>query len=145
MKSRLDRLLGYHLRRAQLRAFGAFAQHLTGTGLTPMLYGVLATIEASPGIGQGEIADALSADRSTMVRLVDQLERRKLVRRETHPGDRRTVVPTLTPQGRNLLQWSTPLVHASEHGFAGDLSDAEREALIGLLRRLAAEPAVPLG
>jgi DNA-binding MarR family transcriptional regulator len=141
MKSRLDRLLGYHLRRAQVRAFGAFAQQLGGTGLTPMLYGVLATVEASPGIGQGEIADALGADRSTMVRLVDQLERRDLLRRETHPDDRRTVIPTLTPAGRALLEAATPLVHASELGFAGGLSEAEREQLIELLRRLAAAPA----
>src|ERR1700719_4282275 len=107
MNSRLDRLLGYHLRRAQVRAFGAFAGHLAGTGLTPMLYGVLATVEAGPGIGQGEIVDALRADRSTMVRLVDQLERRDLLRRETHPDDRRTVIPTLTPAGRELLDAAT--------------------------------------
>jgi DNA-binding MarR family transcriptional regulator len=142
MKSRLDRLLGYHLRRAQVRAFGAFAQHLAGTGLTPMLYGVLATVEATPGIGQGEIADALGADRSTMVRLVDQLERRDLLRRETDPDDRRTVIPTLTSAGRALLESATPLVHASELGFAGALSEPEREQLVELLRRLVAS-AVP--
>ena len=106
-----------------------------------MLYGVLATVEAAPGIGQGEIADALGADRSTMVRLVDQLERRDLLRRETHPDDRRTVIPTLTPAGRELLDAATPLVHASELGFAGALSEPEREALIALLRRLVATPA----
>jgi len=138
MNSRLDHLLGYHLRRAQVRAFSAFAQHLTVTGLTPMLYGVLATIEAAGRVGQGEIADALGADRSTMVRLVDQLERRDLVRREAHPGDRRTVVPTLTEAGRELLERATPLVEASDRDFAGTLPEAERAELIAALRRLAA-------
>ncbi|HEV2738241.1 MAG TPA: MarR family transcriptional regulator [Candidatus Elarobacter sp.] len=135
-RSRLDGLLGYHLRRAQLRAFAAFGRHLKETGLTPTLFGVLAMIEARPGIGQGEVADALGADRSTMVRLVDQLERRGLVRRDPHPGDRRTVLPALTAEGRALLERATPLVHASEDAFAGALSPHEREQLAGFLRRL---------
>jgi DNA-binding MarR family transcriptional regulator len=136
MKSRLDEILGYHLRRAQLYAFGSFAQGLASTGLTPMLYGVLATVEAAPGIGQGEIADALGTDRSSMVRLVDQLERRDLVRRAPHPDDRRTVIPTLTPAGRTLLDEATPLVEAREAGFTGALSTTERDQLIELLRKL---------
>jgi DNA-binding MarR family transcriptional regulator len=135
-RSRLDGLLGYHLRRAQLRAFAEFARHLKETGLTPTLFGVLATIEARPGIGQGEVADALGADRSTMVRLVDQLERRGLVRRDPHPGDRRTVLPALTAEGRALLERATPLVRASEDAFAGALSPDERERLADYLRRL---------
>lgn len=134
--SRLDGLLGYHLRRAQLRAFAAFAREVAG--LSPMLFGVLATIEARPGIGQGEIADVLGADRSTMVRLVDQLERRDLVRRESRPDDRRTVVPTLTEGGRAALAAATPQVLASEEFFAGDLSPDERRTLADLLQRIAA-------
>ncbi len=134
--SRLDGLLGYHLRRAQLRAFAAFARHLKDTRLTPTLFGVLATIEERPGIGQGEVADALGTDRSTMVRLVDQLERRGLVRRDAHPVDRRTVLPALTAQGRALLERATSLVHASEDEFAAALSPAERAQLADLLRRL---------
>jgi DNA-binding MarR family transcriptional regulator len=128
--------LGYHLRRAQLRAFAAFAREVAG--LSPMLFGVLATIEARPGIGQGEIADVLGADRSTMVRLVDQLERRDLVRRESRPDDRRTVVPTLTEGGRAALAAATPQVLASEELFAGDLSPDERRTLADLLQRIAA-------
>jgi DNA-binding MarR family transcriptional regulator len=135
-RSRLDGLLGYHLRRAQLRACAAFSRQLKDTGLTPTLFGVLAMIEARPGIGQGEVADALGADRSTMVRLVDQLERRGLVRRDPHPGDRRTVLPALTAEGLALLERATPLVHTSEGEFAAALSPQERERLADSLRRL---------
>ncbi len=135
-RSRLDGSLGYHLRRAQLGAFAAFGRHLKETGLTPTLFGVLAMIEARPGIGQGEVADALGADRSTMVRLVDQLERRGLVRRDPHPDDRRTVLPALTDAGRALLERATPLVHASEDAFADALSPDERDRLVDYLRRI---------
>jgi len=136
----LDELLGYHLRRSQLRAFAAFAELLAPTGLTPMLYGVLATVGARPGAGQRDIAAALGADPSTMVRLIDQLEARSLLRRVTHAADRRTSVPTLTPAGRALLEAATPLVRASEAAFAAPLTGAERAQLLQLLRRLNGAP-----
>jgi DNA-binding MarR family transcriptional regulator len=135
-------LLGYQLRRAQLRAFAAFADAAGSIGLTPMLYGVLATIAARPGIGQREIAGALGADPSTMVRLVDQLEGRDLLRRVTHPVDRRTVVPTLTETGRAVLARATPLVRASDERLTAGLSAAERTQILALLRRLNAEAPV---
>jgi DNA-binding MarR family transcriptional regulator len=134
--ARLDDLLGYHLRRGQLRAFAAFAELVAQTGLTPMLYGVLATVAARPGDGQRDIAESLGADPSTMVRLIDQLEGRGLLRRVTHATDRRTSVPTLTEDGRALLARATPLVRASEERFAAVLSGAERTQLLHLLRRL---------
>jgi DNA-binding MarR family transcriptional regulator len=142
MKSpRLDVLLGYQLRRAQLRAFAAFAEATGETALSPLLFGVLATIADHPGAGQREIAEALGADPSTMVRLVDTLEARGLLRRITHAVDRRTVVPTLTAEGEALLERATPLVSASEAAFAAALSDDERAQLAELLRRLNAPQA----
>jgi DNA-binding MarR family transcriptional regulator len=70
------------------------------------------------------------------VRLVDQLERRGLVRRESRPDDRRTVVPTLTPAGRTALAAANPQVLASEELFAGGLSVQERRTLADLLQRI---------
>jgi len=137
MKSpRLDGLLGYQLRRAQLRAFTAFADVTGDIALSPLLFGVLAMIAVHPGAGQREIAEALVADPSTIVRLVDTLETRGLLRRVTHPVDRRTVVPTLTAEGEALLERATPLVRASEDAFAAELSEDERAQLAELLRRL---------
>jgi DNA-binding MarR family transcriptional regulator len=71
-----------------------------------------------------------------MVRLVDQLEARGLLRRVTHAADRRTTVPTLTDAGRELLARATPLVTASDERFAAALDGDERVQLLSLLRRL---------
>ena len=89
VQSRLAGLLGYQVRRAQMRAFGSFAQAAGGRGLTPMLYGVLVVLDEQPGASQSEIAEELGADPSTMVRLLDQLEKRGWVKREPSPVDRR--------------------------------------------------------
>ena len=59
VRSRLAGLLGYHVRRAQMRAFQTFAESPGLLGLTPMLFGVLAVIDEQPGVTQAEIAEAL--------------------------------------------------------------------------------------
>ena len=132
----LDERLGYQLRRAQLRAFAALAHAIGPDGLTPMLFAVLVTIDEGDGITQREVADALGADPSTMVRMLDQLEKLDLVQRVASTTDRRVMVPTLTPAGRERIANATPKVQASEEEFAAALSPAQRAQLFDLLRRL---------
>jgi DNA-binding MarR family transcriptional regulator len=133
---RLSALLGYQVRRAQIRAFASFAQAVGALGLTPMLFGVLVVIDERPGVSQAEIADALGADPSTMVRMLDQLEKRAWVRREPSPVDRRSTLPVLTEAGRSILAEALPLVIESDRRIAAALTSAERETLLDLLRRL---------
>jgi len=132
----LSGLLGYQVRRAQVRAFQSFAQAAGGMGLTPMLFGVLVVIDERPGVSQAEIAEALGADPSTMVRMLDQLEKRAWVRREPSPVDRRSTLPVLTEAGRSTLAEALPLVIESDRRIAAALTSAERETLLDLLRRL---------
>ncbi|MGB8267304.1 MAG: MarR family transcriptional regulator [Candidatus Velthaea sp.] len=136
MESRLESLLGYRLRRAQLSAFHTFAQAVGELGLTPMLYGVLVVLDERPGVSQTELAAALGADPSTMVRLLDQLEKREWVRRASSPKDRRSTLPALTLAGRTLLREATPLVVASDERIATRLTPAQRATLLELLGEL---------
>jgi len=132
----LDARLGYQLRRAQLRAFAALSQAIGSDGLTPMLFAVLVTIAEGGGVTQREVADALGADPSTMVRMLDQLEKLSLVQRVPSLTDRRVMVPTLTAAGRELIARATPKVQESEDAFAAALSPAQRAQLFDLLSRL---------
>lgn len=135
-ESRLAGLLGYQVRRAQLRAFGTFAQAAGQLGLTPMLFGVLVVLDEQPGATQADIAEALGADPSTMVRLLDSLEQRGWVKREPSPVDRRSTLPILTEAGRALLAEAMPLVVESDRRISTRLSVAQRETLLALLREL---------
>jgi DNA-binding MarR family transcriptional regulator len=135
----LGGLVGYHLRRAQLRAFAAFAAAVRDDALTPMLFGVMAVIRDRGDLHQSDIAAALGADRSTMVRLVDQLQKRGLAVRVTSSSDRRVSVPRLTERGVELLERAAPAIAASEEEFLGSLTSSERATLIALLRRTYAD------
>jgi len=132
----LPRLLGYHLRCAQVAMFQHFNSRLGEYGISPPQLGALVLIEANPGISQSAIADALRFDRSTLVQIIDRLEDRGLVMREVSPHDRRSHALKLTEVGSETLAGLKKLALDHDAALAEDLSDQEREDLMGLLRRI---------
>ncbi len=89
----------------------------------------------------GALAAALGVQLSTMTGVVDQVERRELVKRVDHPRDRRSVQVQLTPAGRRFYRLShqaflghlAPLVAARSApelerilGFLGEVTQAIR-------------------
>ncbi len=137
----LPRLMGYQLRRAQLRMFTDFAAAMNAVQITPGQFGVLVLIEANPGSTQSALARAVGIERSTMVAVIDTLQRRALVERRPSLVDRRSNALVLSAAGAAMMDKLRPMVRAHEDRIAGDLSPAERRQLIVLLRRLSDGPA----
>jgi len=131
----LPGLLGYQLRLAQLAVFRDFERAAGGFGISPGRFGVLALIDANPGVSQSRLAQAAGLDRSTMVAVLDRLEERRLVERRAGP-DRRTNGLWLTRGGRALLAKLSRRVAEHEARIAARLSPAERAQLVRLLGRL---------
>jgi DNA-binding MarR family transcriptional regulator len=87
-------------------------------------------------LSQQAIGEQLRIDRSTMVSLIDDLERAGYVKRERNPDDRRAYVITLTAAGKRAQARAEKAVDAHALQFFGQLSKPEREQLHGLLSRL---------
>lgn len=85
---------------------------------------------------QQAISAALGIDRATVVSLLDELERRGLVRRTPNSRDRRAHALHATPAGQRLAAEAHKLMDACEDAFTGVLSAAERKQLTVLLDRL---------
>lgn len=134
---RLEHLLGYAVRRAQVRVFQDFAVEMKEFGLTPGQLGALLLIEANKGLSQSELGTALGIDRSSVVPLIDRLQRRGWVRRAARASDRRAHALELAPGGIALMQRLLPRLEAHEQRIAAGLSAAERERLFDLLARMA--------
>lgn len=133
----LPQVLGYHLRRTQVAIFRHFARTVAAqTGITPGLLGMLQVIAANPGLAQSRLAEAMEVDRSTIVKVVDQLEARGLIVREPSPSDKRSYGLRLTREGAAELPRMQKLMQAHEDEFAAPLTPAERQQLIALLVRL---------
>ena len=132
----LPGLLGYQLRMAQIALFRDFAQGPGGSEVTPGLFGVLVIIEANPDLKQSELARATHLDRSTVVTVIDNLERRGLVERRIALHDRRSNAIRLTDAGTTLLRKLKREVSQHEKRLLDKFSPAERETFLALLKKV---------
>lgn len=133
----LDNLIGYALRRAQIRIYEDFVLSLAQWQITPPRFSALVIISRNPHLKLTELAHILGIARSGAVLLVDALEEMKLVARRPAPGDRRAYSLVLTPAGRRTLEAATQAVVAHDAHAGSALTETEQATLKSLLARLA--------
>jgi DNA-binding MarR family transcriptional regulator len=98
----IEQNIGFLLAKAYRRGFAMFRDRLTGYGITPPQFSLLAFLWKQDGLSQTELSEKSQIDRATMVGLVDRMETLGLVKRERHASDRRAWRICLTEKGRAL-------------------------------------------
>lgn len=132
----LNDLITYHLRRAQVTSFNNFASAMSEVQITPGQFGVLTLIASNEGLSQSAVARALGVERSTMVAVIDGLEKRNLVVRTPSPTDRRSNALILSEEGQKLINDATNMANESDQKTVAALSDEEAIQLVTLLRKI---------
>ena len=108
----MSELLGYSLKRAQLKVFEDFLHCVAPLQLTPAQFSVLLLLDKNPGRNQTEIASTLGILRPNFVAMLDGLESRELCARMRSTNDRRSHILVLTDKGRAVLARAKKLVAA---------------------------------
>lgn len=111
------------------------------TGLPLRWYDALLELSAAPDgrLTMGELAARVVLSRTRVSRVVDELERARLVRRDANAADRRSAFAVLTPAGRRAFDAAAPVYRrAIAEGFAAALADEELEVVRDLLGRVLA-------
>jgi len=103
--------------------------------LTPSQYSVLNLLWQKDGRQFNELASACCCSPSTITGVVDTLERKGLVTRESNPEDRRSLLVRLTGKGRELER-ATPALEMIFEDCCGGLGSEELQQLSILLRKL---------
>lgn len=132
----LDDMPGHHIRRLQQIAVAIFLQETEPSGITPVQFAVLQTAAHHPGIDQRRLAGAVGLDTSTIAGVVDRLEARGLLVRQTSPEDRRVRLLHPTEEGRQLLAAAVPSVLRAQERILAPLSRKERGEFVRMLRQL---------
>ena len=99
---------------------------------------VLAVVEgAGEALEPSVIAERLLVTTGTMTSLLDTLEKRGLIRRLPHPGDRRKLLVGITPAAQDIVDDLLPSLHARERDVVvAALSKTEQRQLLGLMAKL---------
>ena len=134
----LSARLGYLLKRALLALEELHAEHLGPLGVNARELTVLLLLDGREPESQQQAAARLGVDRTTMVGLLDGLEHKGLVARQTDPLDRRRNVVGLTTNGQRTLRKARVASDKAEHELLGALSEREVRSFRELLGRVAA-------
>ena len=108
-------------------------------GLEPGWHDVLATLRRSGppfALRPSDLTGTLMLTSSGTTKRLDKLEEAGLIARGPDPNDRRAVLITLTPRGKDLIDGVTAAHLANEASLLKGLSVAEQEDLAALLRKL---------
>src|SRR3981189_744918 len=134
----LSELLGYSLKRAQLKVFEDFLRCVAPLQLTPAQFSVLLLLDKNPGRNQTEIANTLGILRPNFVAMLDGLESRDLCARMRSANDRRSHILVLTDKGRAVLARAKKLVATKHEARLNELlGPANRVALLEMLAKIA--------
>src|SRR6202048_419117 len=136
----LSKLLGYSLKRAQLKVFEDFLRCVAPLQLTPAQFSVLLLLDKNPGRNQTEIANTLGILRPNFVAMLDGLESRDLCTRVRSTNDRRSPILMLTDKGRAVLTRAKKLVATKHEARLNELlGPANRTALLEMLGKITRE------
>jgi DNA-binding MarR family transcriptional regulator len=138
MASGLADRFGFQLKMAQAAVWSDLVAALQPFGLRPSQYSVLLILRAAPGSRQQEIGEALGIQRPNLAAMIDGLEKRGLIRREINPADRRSHALSLTDDGMALLTEADAAHAVHEDRLAAGMDAADTDALLPVLRRIAA-------
>lgn len=118
---------------------------LDAHGLTMWAYSVLLHLDETPIRTQAALAEAIRADKTRIIAVLDDLETRELIRRRPDPADRRVRLLSLTPEGRRLRDAVQSAIQQGEERLLAQLPAADRAGFLKGLQALSALPELRRG
>src|SRR3954468_10497192 len=123
--------------RATRRARGRTTGPLEGSGLSLAQYHLLEALRGARELPVSELAASAGVAPPTATRMLDALVRDALAERTPAEHDRRVVLVSLPPAGRDAVHAAAERVAAGRARVRDHLTPAEQDQAAALLRRLA--------
>lgn len=136
--SDLESLIGYNLKRAYVIVRTDFRKTLGEDGMSARVLSALSLCVRFANITQSELARMMGIERSGLVAIVDELERRDYLRRIPVPTDRRVQALVPTDTGRAAYAEAIEAVRAHEDALFSDMTPDEKQTLLHLLKKIRA-------
>jgi MarR family transcriptional regulator, lower aerobic nicotinate degradation pathway regulator len=127
---------GFLARRMQQIGVSIFLEETKDWDITPLQYGVMAAVRATPGLDQIGVSTSVGLDRTTVVGIVDRLERKALMMRRADPKDRRVRQLFLTAAGQQRLTDVRAATERAQKRLLEPLTEKERFVFLQYLKRI---------
>jgi DNA-binding MarR family transcriptional regulator len=132
---RVDRQIGFVLRKANQRHVAIFAAHISD--LTPPQFAALSKLADVGETSQNQLGVLVAMDAATIKGVIDRLKARGLVEVTRHAADKRRLMVRLSEAGRDTVARLTPLAERITADTLAPLSQREAATLLKLLGRIA--------
>ncbi len=109
---------------------------LEAHGLTMWGYVVLLALDRSSMRTQAALAAAIGADKTRIIRTLDDLQHDGYIERRPDPDDRRVRLLAITEAGRKVKDAAQEQIQRGEERWLGELTAEERRMFLRVLERL---------
>ncbi|WP_108661095.1 MarR family transcriptional regulator [Acuticoccus kandeliae] len=113
-----------------------FTARIAPFGLATGQFPVLLELWENDGLTQKELVERTDVEQATMANTLARMQRDGLITRTPHPTDGRAQLVWLTDHARTLQPLALAAANAQNRLALSDLSEAEREVFLDLLRRV---------
>jgi DNA-binding MarR family transcriptional regulator len=131
-----DNSVGYLVKRCGVLMTQVAERRFESLDISFTQWLVLIHVAQQEKISPTQLSAHLGHDMGALTRVVDQLERRGLARRERSRRDRRAVQIAITPAGRRQARSAKRVLLELLNRLIEPFSDSEVDTLISLLQRL---------
>ncbi len=131
----LQEQIGFVLRKAHQRHVAIFASHIGD--LTPPQFAALAKLHDIGETSQNQLGQLIAMDAATVKGVIDRLKARGLVALSKHEGDKRRLLVSLTPEGRDTVLSLIPKAQRITEETLAPLSAKDAATLLKLLGKMA--------
>ena len=109
---------------------------LEENGLSMWGYSVLVALDRSAIRTQAALAEAIGADKTRIIAILDELQDKGLIERMADPEDRRARLLAITKDGRRVKEATQAAIQRGEERWLGTLSATDRAVFLRVLQEL---------
>lgn len=109
---------------------------LAAHGVSMWGYSVLLALDRSAIRTQAALAEAIGADKTRIIAILDELQQNGLIERVPDPEDRRARLLEITKEGRRRKDAVQAAIQTGEERWLGTLSASDRATFLRVLQEL---------
>jgi len=132
----LEQCLNFVITKAQRNVHQLFKAELAPFGVTPGQYGILRCLWDENAQTAKKLADRLALDGSTITGILDRMEQKGLIEKQTDPKDRRAMQVMLTTKGKKLKKPVSEAIEIANRRALVKLDQQEAEFLKKVLEEI---------